>query len=749
MKVLFLLPEYPALGGVQTVTTQMANYFQAAGNEVSILSLPPGKLYGLPVVLPAASTVGHSPELQSCKSKLSSPGLDSGPSQVRPSENPDFGTSQVKPPENPLRIALDPGVKQAYLPDTSDYNSKQNLNYIRNHVEQEGISIVINQGAFSKAYLLFRNHPRHKVINVLRGCPAWEPVRKRKLNTFRNTVLPARGISKRIPAILRYLAVKIVPGLANGLARKELFSKIVHAARFVVLAPGYIEELHANWPAKIASGQILAISNPLTGLAKGSARKPQVIYAGRLSREDKRVDRLLRIWKQIQDQVPGWSFRIIGEGPEKENLKNYAAKLGLKRLSFEAPRMDDSLYAEASIICLSSSYEGYGMVLLEARQAGIVPVAFDCSAGVRDVITHQHNGLLVPAFDEKAFAGSLLRLIKDDSLRNKLSQQAVEDTRQNDIERIGPQWTALFEDLLSENQNRGLTTEATAGYPVAGKQASKEQSTAELEVLISTFAKPLQPIVERLPLAQEGVRYLISCQGVKISESFRPQRPDVLISYTDSSGIAANRNNSIKAATGEIVWLLDDDVRFEQADLSRILECYTSQPDIDVACFQIRTPEGRPYRRYKDQAFRMKSLNDIRDVSSIEITFRLASVRAKGLAFDERFGLGREWPCGEEFLFLAACLKAGLQMYYFPYPVVEHPYESTIKKLSQYSLVLLEKSGAVNAVIYGRKACLRNILSLIKARKAIKNEGLSAFEFLRHKNRGSRKLLKSQRDGRA
>ncbi len=734
MKVLFLLPEYPALGGVQTVTTQMANYFRAVGYEVSILSLPPGKLYGLP----AFSFPPQSPA-------------------------PGSGPSKVRPPEKPLRIALAPGVKQAYLPDSSDYNSKQNLKYIRDYVEQNQISIIINQGAFSKVHLLFRNHPQHKVINVLRGCPAWEPVRKRKLNTLKNTVLSVGGISKRIPAFLRYLAVKTVPGLANALARKELFSKIVHAARFVVLAPGYIEELHASWPAKIAPGQILAISNPLTGQARVSARKPQVIYAGRLSREDKRIDRLLRIWKLIQDQVPGWSFRIIGEGPEKENLQNYAGKLGLKRLSFESPRMDDSLYAEASIICLSSSYEGYGMVLLEARQAGIVPVAFDCSAGVRDVITHQRNGLLVPAFDEEAFAASLLRLIRDDSLRDRLSQQAIEDAGQNDIEYIGPLWTSLFEQLLPRDNI--LESERASNH-----NTTTEKATAGLEVLISTYAKPLQPILDRLPESLEGIRYLISCQGAQAAQAEESpgtqaaqqaavsgapapeppdsQRRDVLISYTDSRGIAANRNNSIKAATGKIVWLLDDDVRFAQSDLLRILECYDSVPDLDLACFQIRTPEGRPYRCYKEQAFRMKSLDDIRDVSSIEITFRLASVRAKSLAFDERFGLGRQWPCGEEFLFLAACLKAGLHIHYFPYPVVEHPYESTIKNMSQYSPVLLEKSGAVNAVIYGRKAYLRNLLSLIKARKTIKNERLSACDFLRHKNRGSRKLLNSKRDGR-
>ncbi|MCK9300029.1 MAG: glycosyltransferase [Bacteroidales bacterium] len=708
MKLLFLLPEYPSLGGVQTVTTQMANYFQALGYELSILSLPPGQ-----------ASASSSGQLAAPESVLSP--------ELRPVSLPEQLSDRS--PAKPLRIALDQRVKLTYLPDITDYNSIQNLSFIRDYVEQKGISIVINQGAFSKAYLLFRNDKQHKVINVLRGCPAWEPVRKRKLSTFKNAVLSTRGIKKRIPATLRFLGLKIVPGLAAALARKELFSKIVQAARFVVLAPAYIEELHAMWPAKIPTGQIQAIANPLTGQAVVSARKPQLMYAGRLSREDKRVDRLLRIWKLIQDQVPAWSFRIIGQGPEQAKLESYALKLGLKRLSFEAPRMDDSLYAEASIICLSSSYEGYGMVLLEARQAGIVPIAFDCSAGVRDVISHQRNGLLIPAFDEKAFADSLLKLISDDSLRNRLSLQAIEDAWQNDIERIGPQWTALFEELLSE------------------KEASDEQATSKLEVLISTCGKPLQSIVDRLPQPLEGVAYLISSQ--KAQDPEQPQRPDIRISYTDSSGIAANRNNSIKASSGQFVWLLDDDVRFEQADLIRIQECYDSMPEIDVACFRIRTPEGRPYRNYKEQAFRMKSLDDIRDVSSIEITFRLDSVRARGLAFDERFGLGREWPCGEEFLFLAACLKAGLHLHYFPYPVVEHPYESTIKNLSQYSPVLLEKSGAVNAVIYGRKACLRNFLSLFKARKAIKNEGLSACDFLRHKNRGSRKLLKSGRDGRA
>ncbi|HOH25021.1 MAG TPA: hypothetical protein PKY68_08050, partial [Bacteroidales bacterium] len=228
MKILFLLPEYPALGGVQTVTTQMANYFQAAGHEVSILSLPPGKWYGLPGL--------SSPRPAGADFPRQSSGADS----LRQSPCSDSRHSQTLPPEKPLRITLDPGVKQAYLPDSSDYNSKQNLQFIRDYVEQNRIPIIINQGAFSKVYLLFSEHSEHKVINVLRGCPAWEPVRKRKFNTFKNTVLSVRGVGKRIPALLRYLAMKTVPGLATGLARRELFAKIVHAARFVVLAPGYI-----------------------------------------------------------------------------------------------------------------------------------------------------------------------------------------------------------------------------------------------------------------------------------------------------------------------------------------------------------------------------------------------------------------------------------------------------------------------------------------------------------------------------
>jgi len=52
-------------------------------------------------------------------------------------------------------------------------------------------------------------------------------------------------------------------------------------------------------------------------------------------------------------------------------------------------------------------------------------------------------------------------------------------------------------------------------------------------------------------------------------------------------------------------------------------------------------------------------------------------------------------------------------------------------------------------VLYGRKAYLRNLVSLIKARKAIKNENMSACDFLRIKNRGSRKLLHSNRDERS
>lgn len=169
---------------------------------------------------------------------------------------------------------------------------------------------------------------------------------------------------------------------------------------------------------------------------------------GRLDRGQKRVDRLLRIWQRVQARLPEWRLRIYGSGAEEGYLKKLAQRLGLERCSFEGRvQYPDVAYSSASVLCMTSNYEGFPLAMVEAQCHGVVPMAFDVCAGIRYVVApsrsadadkrddinkpqseapyHKQAGILVPAFDLDAYADELLRLCQDEVYRAELQQACL------------------------------------------------------------------------------------------------------------------------------------------------------------------------------------------------------------------------------------------------------------------------------------------------------------------------------------
>jgi glycosyltransferase involved in cell wall biosynthesis len=96
---------------------------------------------------------------------------------------------------------------------------------------------------------------------------------------------------------------------------------------------------------------------------------------------------------------------------------------------------------------LSSRFEGFPLVLLEAMEAGMAVVAFDCPTGPADIIEDHRNGLIVPAKDVDALGAALLEMIQDDELRRRCAAGAIESAREYTMDAVGPRWDALLADL--------------------------------------------------------------------------------------------------------------------------------------------------------------------------------------------------------------------------------------------------------------------------------------------------------------
>lgn len=190
---------------------------------------------------------------------------------------------------------------------------------------------------------------------------------------------------------------------------------------------------------------------------EGKAQKPSlldsktVVAVGRLSYQ-KSIDRLLWAWKEVCDVIPshGWNLRIVGDGEERDSLEKLVDTLGIRNtVTFSGVVKDmDSVYDNASILALSSRYEGLPMVLLEAQAHGIPTVSFACKCGPRDVITDGVNGLLVAEGDIKSLSKALCTLIQSPDKLKAMGKAAYEDSVKWSRDTIMRQWDALFHAII-------------------------------------------------------------------------------------------------------------------------------------------------------------------------------------------------------------------------------------------------------------------------------------------------------------
>ena len=215
---------------------------------------------------------------------------------------------------------------------------------------------------------------------------------------------------------------------------------------YVCLTSAYKEEIQCKLELP-AGNRLHVIHNYQTPVEHPCLDKEKrIVYCGRLSRYDKRVDRLLRIWAQVQDQLPDYCLDIIGDGAHRPVLERLARELHLQRISFLGKRFDtDKLLQKASILCLTSQTEGWGLVLTEAQAHGVIPIAFNCSAGVEEVLA-DGAGILVPHADEHRFAQELVRLCQAEDLL-PLRKRCLEKSRQYPEEANTNAWLALFRSL--------------------------------------------------------------------------------------------------------------------------------------------------------------------------------------------------------------------------------------------------------------------------------------------------------------
>lgn len=151
----------------------------------------------------------------------------------------------------------------------------------------------------------------------------------------------------------------------------------------------------------------------------------KMISAGRLVEKEKNLSLLIKMMREFIKSAPQSLLVIVGEGPGEKNYKSQIANYKLQKNVIIEPWKEDlfSFYKSFDLFLLSSNYEGWGRIVLEAMAAGLPAVMTDVGlAG--EIVKNKENGLVVPVADQKAFFQAVLMSYRDKELRKKLAQNA-------------------------------------------------------------------------------------------------------------------------------------------------------------------------------------------------------------------------------------------------------------------------------------------------------------------------------------
>jgi glycosyltransferase involved in cell wall biosynthesis len=198
--------------------------------------------------------------------------------------------------------------------------------------------------------------------------------------------------------------------------------------------------------------QVSVIPNPVQlSPLQSSLESNRILGAGRLVHQ-KNFSSLIRAFALVAKRYPQWSLDIFGEGPERNNLSSLINALGLSEVIHLKGLCSNiqEIMPDYSVFTLTSKFEGFALVLIEAQSCGLPVVSYACPCGPRDIIEDGVNGFLVSPGDETALAERLCYLIENENLRRKMGGLAVEFSKRFGVNIIVHQWMDLFRSLTQK-----------------------------------------------------------------------------------------------------------------------------------------------------------------------------------------------------------------------------------------------------------------------------------------------------------
>ncbi len=224
--------------------------------------------------------------------------------------------------------------------------------------------------------------------------------------------------------------------------------------RFVMFADPNLEELRYFLP-DFDNDKVALIPHSADDILPAVPMKERIIlWVGRVTEHQKRAERVIPLWRALHHQLPEWTFRIVGEGPLLQELRERAEGEGLPRIEFVGRQPSRPHFERAAVYVMTSDFEAWGLTLTEAQSAGAVPVLFDTFPMASWLVQHGVAGVLVTPSDLPGMAEAIRHLCQDVEYRTQMAERALHAARRLDEAFVGDLWNNLLSELRSEASSR-------------------------------------------------------------------------------------------------------------------------------------------------------------------------------------------------------------------------------------------------------------------------------------------------------
>ena len=189
-----------------------------------------------------------------------------------------------------------------------------------------------------------------------------------------------------------------------------------------------------------------------------SSKRKEILFVGRIDCNQKKVNRVIDTWALLEQRYPDWRLTIVGDGPDRENLEKQVRELKLRNVSFEGFQNPREYYERASILLLTSEFEGFPLVLPECMSFGVIPAVYGSYSAVYDIVEDGKNGLILP-YDKKGYNAALMAeklsvLMQSSDERQRIAENAIVTSCKYALETIYQSWEQLFRVKMNVDEKQ-------------------------------------------------------------------------------------------------------------------------------------------------------------------------------------------------------------------------------------------------------------------------------------------------------